>query len=125
MKSQQVYESKEMFKRSVSFETRKTKTHEMITNRDMIPTWIDFRGCHLLRNNMVRHKYLVQPTLTLSIFMIHLRKHAHLDMTQSMFALVNNGCPPMTRTISEIYEECKDDDGFLYITIKEENVFGN
>ncbi len=40
------------------------------------------------------------------------------------FQLRNRKTPVMTKSMAEIYEANKDDDGFLYLHFSEESVFG-
>ena len=45
-----------------------------------------------------------------------------MNFTVSIF--INNIIPPQHELVSTIYDEHKDNDGFLYITYSGENTFG-
>lgn len=45
-------------------------------------------------------------------------------MKQAIFIFVDEVLPPTAALMSSIYEEHKDEDGFLYITYSGENTFG-
>jgi len=45
---------------------------------------------------------------------------------QAIFLFVNKGTlPPTVAALQEVYDQCKDDDGFLYMTYSGENTFGD
>lgn len=69
-------------------------------------------------------KYLIPLDLTASQFMYIIRKRLKLKSEQALFLFVNNTIPSSTKTMADLYEEHVDDDGFLYISYTEENVFG-
>ncbi|TPX30286.1 hypothetical protein SmJEL517_g06123 [Synchytrium microbalum] len=56
-----------------------------------------------------------------------LRKRIKLDPRRGMFLLVgieNTVMPASSASLSRIYNEHRDEDGFLYMTIALENAFG-
>mgnify|MGYP003954351501 FL=1 len=69
-------------------------------------------------------KYLVPLDLTIGQFIFVLRKKIELPPECALFLFVNNVLPPTASLISQIYEENRDDDGFLYIVYSGENTFG-
>lgn len=71
-----------------------------------------------------KKKYLVPQDLTVSQFVYVIRKRIKLAAEKSIFIFINNVIPPSTALMSAIYEEHKDEDGFLYITYSGENTFG-
>ena len=71
-----------------------------------------------------KQKYLVPSDLTIGQFIFVIRKRIHLDPEVGLFLFVNNVLPPTASLISTIYNDHKDDDGFLYITYSGENTFG-
>lgn len=60
----------------------------------------------------------------MSQFVYVIRKRIKLAAEKSIFIFINNVIPPSTALMSAIYEEHKDEDGFLYITYSGENTFG-
>jgi len=71
-----------------------------------------------------KKKYLVPADLTVGQFVYVIRKRIKLSPEKAIFIFVSNVLPPTAALMSAIYEEHKDDDGFLYITYSGENTFG-
>ena len=71
-----------------------------------------------------KKKYLVPADLTVGQFIYVIRKRIKLPPERAIFIFVNNVIPPTAHLMSTIYEEQKDEDGFLYITYSGENTFG-
>ena len=69
-------------------------------------------------------KYLVPNELTMGEFKFVIRKRIQIDSELSLFMFVNNTLPTQIATMKELYEQHHDVDGFLYITVSEENTFG-
>ena len=71
------------------------------------------------------YKFLAPDDITLGQFMHVLRKKIKLDDTQSLFCFVNENVLVNTaQTMMNIYNDNKDEDGFIYLTYCSENVFG-
>ena len=71
-----------------------------------------------------KKKYLVPADLTVGQFVYVIRKRIKLSAEKAIFIFVNNVLPPTGTLMSAIYEEHKDEDGFLYITYSGETTFG-
>jgi GABA(A) receptor-associated protein len=71
-----------------------------------------------------KRKYLVPNELTATQFLFIIRKRLKLASEKGIFLFVNNMIAPSTHTMIELYNEYKDNDGFLYMNYTEENVFG-
>eukprot|EP00286_Rhodomonas_abbreviata_P003859 CAMPEP_0181347776 /NCGR_PEP_ID=MMETSP1101-20121128/34057_1 /TAXON_ID=46948 /ORGANISM="Rhodomonas abbreviata, Strain Caron Lab Isolate" /LENGTH=111 /DNA_ID=CAMNT_0023460009 /DNA_START=422 /DNA_END=757 /DNA_ORIENTATION=+ len=71
-----------------------------------------------------KKKYLVPTDLTVGQFVHVIRKRIKLTPEKAIFIFVNNVLPPTAALMSTIYDEQKDEDGFLYITYNGESVFG-
>ncbi|KAK6932300.1 Autophagy protein Atg8 ubiquitin-like [Dillenia turbinata] len=63
-----------------------------------------------------KKKYLVPADLTVG--------QIKLSAEKAIFVFVKNILPPTAAIMSAIYEENKDEDGFLYMTYSGENTFG-
>lgn len=63
-----------------------------------------------------KKKYLVPADLTVGQFVYVIRKRIKLSPEKAIFIFVDEVLPPTAAIMSSIYEEHKDDDGFLYIT---------
>ncbi|RAL44889.1 hypothetical protein DM860_003648 [Cuscuta australis] len=71
-----------------------------------------------------KKKYLVPADLTVGQFVYVVRKRIKLGAEKAIFVFVKNMLPPTAAMLSAIYEENKDEDGFLYMTYSGENTFG-
>ena len=71
-----------------------------------------------------QHKYLVPRNINVGEFVNIIRRRIKLDSQKAIFLLVNNILPPTAHSISSIYDEHKDEDGFLYVVYSLENTFG-
>jgi GABA(A) receptor-associated protein len=72
-----------------------------------------------------KQKYLVPNDLTIGQFVYVIRRRLKLDPEKAIFIFINNILPPTSAFVQQVYEEHKDDDGFLYVTYSGENSFGN
>ncbi|MED6144635.1 Autophagy- protein 8A [Stylosanthes scabra] len=72
-----------------------------------------------------KKKYLVPADLSVGQFVYVVRKRIMLGPEKAIFVFVNNTLPPTASLMSAIYEENKDQDGFLYMTYSGENTFGS
>ena len=71
-----------------------------------------------------KRKYLIPIDLTVGQFVYVIRKRISIPPEKAIFIFVNNILPPTAALMSSIYEEHKDEDGFLYIVYSGENTFG-
>lgn len=72
-----------------------------------------------------KKKYLVPSDLTVGQFVYVIRRRIKVDQNTNIFIFVNNVLPPTAALMSTLYDEQKDEDGFLYVTYSGENTFGN
>ncbi|KAL3508475.1 hypothetical protein ACH5RR_027876 [Cinchona calisaya] len=71
-----------------------------------------------------KKKHLVPADLAFGQFVYVVRKRIKLSAEKTLFIFVKNNLPPTAAMMSAIYEENKDEDGFLYMTYSGENTFG-
>jgi len=71
-----------------------------------------------------KKKYLVPADLTVGQFVYVIRKRIKVSPEKAIFMFVKNVLPPTAALMTDIYEDHKDEDGFLYITYSGENTFG-
>ncbi|CAH8326658.1 unnamed protein product [Eruca vesicaria subsp. sativa] len=71
-----------------------------------------------------KKKYLVPADLTVGQFVYVVRKRIKLSPEKAIFIFVKNILPPTAAIMSSVYEEHKDEDGFLYMSYSGENTFG-
>jgi microtubule-associated protein 1 light chain len=70
-------------------------------------------------------KFLVPEELTLSQFVTIIRNRMGLSSTQAFYLLVNNkSMASMATTMNQIYDQEKDEDGFLYMVYASQEFFG-
>ncbi|GLJ05958.1 hypothetical protein SUGI_1055220 [Cryptomeria japonica] len=69
-------------------------------------------------------KFLVPGGLTVGQFVYVIRKRIKLSAEKALFIFLNNVLPPTGALMSAVYEDHKDEDGFLYLTYNGENTFG-
>lgn len=62
--------------------------------------------------------------MTIGQFVYVIRKRINLPPEKAIFIFVNDILPPTAATVSSIYAEHKDEDGFLYVLYSSENTFG-
>eukprot|EP00762_Andalucia_godoyi_P000564 ANDGO_05307.mRNA.1 Autophagy-related protein 8d len=72
-----------------------------------------------------KKKYLVPGDLTVSHFVQVVRKRLKLEPEKGIFLFVNNQLPALGMLMSTLYEEQKDEDGFIYLWYSGENTFGS
>lgn len=71
-----------------------------------------------------KRKYLVPKDLSVGQFVYVIRKRIKLPSEKAIFIFINDILPPTAALMSTIYDEHKDEDGFLYVLYSGENTFG-
>lgn len=71
-----------------------------------------------------KSKYLVPEDLTVAQFIYLIRKRIKLNNDQALFIYIRGQLPMSSALFSQIYEENKDPDGFLYVVYTGESSFG-
>jgi GABA(A) receptor-associated protein len=69
-------------------------------------------------------RYLTPADLTVGQFVYVIRKRIKLKPEKAIFLFVNNQLPPTSAMMSQVYKECNDSDGFLYVAYSGESTFG-
>jgi len=69
-------------------------------------------------------KYLVPRDLTMGQFAYVIRQRLKLKSEIAIFLFIGNVILPTSALIKRIYEDYKEQDGFLYIKYSGENTFG-
>tara|TARA_A100001011_G_C14305359_1_gene842823 strand:+ start:1693 stop:2112 length:420 start_codon:yes stop_codon:yes gene_type:complete len=113
----------DLFKKKYSFEKRLDESERIINaypNR--VPIIVERYNTILPKID--RKKYLAPSDLSMGNFLYVIRKRLKLEPEKSLFLFVNAKLIPMSQHLGFIYDNNKDDDGFLYITYCEETTFG-
>ena len=72
-----------------------------------------------------KNKFLVPSDITMGAFTYIIRKRIKLEPHQAIFLFVSNSTIPSSSSLlSEIYEQYKHTDQFLYLRYSGENTFG-
>ncbi len=71
-----------------------------------------------------RKKWLVPKDMTVGQWLSLLRRTINLKASEGLFVMVNDKLPTSSASISEVYEENKDDDCLLYWVYREMSTFG-
>lgn len=72
-----------------------------------------------------KRKYLIPVDLTVGQFIYVIRKRISVPPEKAIFIFVNNTLPPTAALMSTVYEQHKEDDGFMYMAYGGENTFGS
>lgn len=71
-----------------------------------------------------KRKYLIPMDLTVGQFVYVIRKRLSIPAEKAIFIFVHNTLPPTAALMSTVYQEHKDEDGFMYMMYSGENTFG-
>ena len=105
---------------------RKEKCNNILKNNPKKIPIICERHINSRFQAIKKTRYLVPEDLYLYQFSMIIRRKLNLDESEAIFLLINGKTTFSGDTlIYEIYNKCKDVDGFLYICYEGELVFGN
>jgi GABA(A) receptor-associated protein len=71
-----------------------------------------------------KSKYLAPVDMTLSQFIIIIRKRIKIESDKAIFVFIDNVLPPLSAPMVYLYENMKSQDGYLYIYYNGESTFG-
>ena len=71
-----------------------------------------------------KSKFIVPKDMKFTNFVYIIRKHIKITSDKAIFITINGKLSPSNSTIGEIYNDMKNDDGFLYMEYSSENTFG-
>lgn len=70
-------------------------------------------------------KFLVPSELTMSQFVAIVRNRLQISSRQSFYLLIDNSSMAnLSKSLCDVYAECGDEDGFLYVTYASQEMFG-
>ena len=101
------------------------KESQRILNKypDRIPIIVNKEKISLLPD-LKKNKYLVPKDMVISQFIFIIRKNLTLSSSEALFITINDKLCQSNKKIIDLYEEEKNEDGFLYIIYSSENTFG-
>lgn len=71
-----------------------------------------------------KHKYIVPNNITIAQFLFTLRNRISLNSSESIFLFHKTHLIDPGQDVKIVHEKYKDEDGFLYLLVEKENVFG-
>tara|TARA_B110001452_G_C15127122_1_gene392781 strand:- start:175 stop:531 length:357 start_codon:yes stop_codon:yes gene_type:complete len=104
--------------------------HRVIESKRMREKYPDrypiivYKGNNCSLPDIDKHKFLVPCDLTIGQLVTVIRKRIKLRSDETIFIFINNVLPPIAASLTNIYEEHKRDDGFIYISYNGESTFG-
>lgn len=117
-------EREKNFKEKVSFEKRLTESKRIREKYpERIPVIVEKKPDNDIPT-IDKIKYLVPADLTVGQFVYVIRKRIKLKPEKALFIHVGNRLIETSRLMSSVYEELKEDCGFLYTVYSGENTFG-
>lgn len=114
------------FEKKHSYNQRCDESKNILTKYpDRIPIICEQSYYNMPRVSIDRNKYLVPMDLTFGQFMFVIRKKLKLHAEQAIFLYVNDSILVNNSTLlSDVYNEHKKSDNFLYIAYAFESTFG-
>lgn len=73
---------------------------------------------------ITKTKYLAPLDINFSNFMALIKNNVKIRKSEALFCLINGILPTNSQSLAELYNANSHADGFLYVTIRKENVFG-
>jgi len=114
------------YKSKTTFEGRKKEATNVLNKYpEKIPVICEVHPSCKKLIELSSTKYIVPRDLTIGQFLITLRKKIKLNSAQNIFLFNEAGTLfTTTQLLSTVYQENKDPDGFLYITVSIQEAFG-
>jgi len=112
------------FKKKHTFEKRLSESKKILQKYNNRVPIIILQDNKSSLPKLDKIKYLVPNDITVAQFIFIIRKRISITPEEAIFVFVNETLPPSSYLMSLIYNEYKDEDGFLYLKITSENTFG-
>ena len=114
------------FKKANSIDKRMRESARVLEKfPDRVPVICE-PGRHLFDLPKIdKSKFLVPKDITIAHFVMIIRGRLKVDASVAIFFVVGDVIAPSSCTMSELYSNYSDQDGFLYMTYSQENTFGN
>lgn len=82
------------------------------------------RSTHHPRLEIANTEFVCPSSLRLSEFMLNVRRKAMLPANIAVFLMVKGVLATPANTMGELYEQGRDEDGWMYVVWTEESTFG-
>lgn len=113
------------FKEDYDFSARSCESEKIRSQHPgRVPVVVE-KAPNSLIQDIDKRKFLVPNDLSVAEFMYIIRKRIHLSPETAMFLYIDQVLPATSATMGAIYDEHKEEDGFLYIAYSGENTFGS
>ena len=114
------------FKTNFSFERREQESSKILTKYpNKIPVIVQRSERCKSIEDISKNKFLVPGDLTLAQFVYVIKKRINVGPEQAIYIFLNDKTlATPTYTLSQLYNEFRDNDGFLYLDYAGENAFG-
>ena len=110
------------YKKEFNLEKRRTESSRIRAKHyNYIPVIVE--GSKHIKS-LDKRKYLVPNNFTVGQFIYVIRKRLEISPEKAIFIFVGNKIPNVSDQICNLYENDKDEDGFLYMKYTFENTFG-
>jgi len=120
-------EKKMKFKEEHDFDKRFSESKRILsTYPDRVPIIVEKSNNKNSKAlpDIDKKKFLCPGDITVGQFQFVIRKRLKLEAEQALFILIRDKLPPSSALLSSVYQDYKDEDGFLYVVYATENVFG-
>jgi GABA(A) receptor-associated protein len=91
---------------------------------DRVPVIVQPSSSDRVSYPIDKSKYITPRDLTLGQLQQIIRKRIKFPSEKALFMFINNRLYPITSCMGLLYDEHKNNDGFLYVTYCQENTFG-
>lgn len=113
------------FKSKYTLEERKMESAKVtVKYPDRIPIICEKNSNSNITPDIDKTKYLVPCDLTMGQFIYVIRKRLSISSNYALYIFINGTIPASSALLITLYENEKDEDGFLYMTYSFENTFG-
>jgi len=103
---------------------KRESSNVIIKYPDRVPVIIDTNDTSSFNEKLDKHKFVVPDTLSVSEFIVIIRKRLKIDSTKAIFIFCGNSILVGSTMMRQIYDNNLEEDGFLYLFYKAESTFG-
>lgn len=120
----QKYEYINKYKSKDIADRQRESSNVIIKYPDRVPVIVDTNDNSSFNEKLDKHKFVVPDTLSVSEFVIIIRKRLRIDSSKAIFVFCGNTILIGSMPIRQIYDKYKEEDGFLYLIYKAESTYG-